>query len=512
MKKGIAVFLSVLLMLSLAACGSADQNDTLVWYLGGTNSTLSEEKKPEDLFAGVQDTINPAQIYSSLTYTEEMLYGCYTVNDLEKDVKAVRKDIPFEDVTFDNGSFSVSTLPVSVCFGAAYVCNPLTNYNYSTLETVTNVQVAALSFATADDIGHVPCTYEVNGNQIVFREIQGEENIQDGTVNADTLGATFQFTFSLSGPYLTLSRGDATLELCAYAFTENVDSELELSAYSLPDSALVANLDYFQCSDIWNFAIKRNNEYFSRSAYKITDTGLFTIYLEDGYASEPSEPIVQQFAYIAQSDASAFGSDIRLILLDGNKQYFYTDSLVGREKRELQEYGGEIGEMSDEEIEAIAEKRSDLFDDLAEAFREQGIAVTINRGTGEIAMDASVLFSGDSAAITEEGKALLNQFLNAYTSIIFNEEYDGFIEKTLVEGHTAPLANSTYESGLPLSTERANAVKAYCLSQDFGANTERLAASLEAVGLSNSKPVYNADGEVDTEACRRVSFRFIVQA
>ena len=80
----------------------------------------------------------------------------------------------------------------------------------------------------------------------------------------------------------------------------------------------------------------------------------------------------------------------------------------------------------------------------------------------------------------------------------------------MVEGHTAPVAGSTYESGLALSKERADNVKAYCLSSDTGVDVSKLSSSFEAVGLSNSKPVYGADGEVNMEACRRVSFRFIV--
>ena len=43
-----------------------------------------------------------------------------------------------------------------------------------------------------------------------------------------------------------------------------------------------------------------------------------------------------------------------------------------------------------------------------------------------------------------------------------------------------------------------------------GVDTSKLASTLEAKGLSNSKPVYDSNGEVDMAACRRVSFRFIV--
>lgn len=199
-----------------------------------------------------------------------------------------------------------------------------------------------------------------------------------------------------------------------------------------------------------------------------------------------------------------------VILLDGEKEYYYTDNITQRETRILKDQGTDVNNLTDDEIKDIAEKTSDLFDDLYKEFEAQGINVVINRSTGEIAMDSSVLFGGDSSVITEDGKALLNKFLAAYTSIIFNEKYDGFIKKTLVEGHTAPVAGSTYESGLPLSEERANNVKDYCISAEIGVDTAKLTTSLEAVGHSNSKPVYDSNGNVDMAASRRVSFRFIV--
>ena len=166
--------------------------------------------------------------------------------------------------------------------------------------------------------------------------------------------------------------------------------------------------------------------------------------------------------------------------------------------------------IDEETMKEIAEKKADLYDDLYNEFKANGISVQINRATGEIAMDATVLFGGDSAELTSEGKEFLNKFLKAYTSIIYNEKYDGFIAKTMVEGHIAPVSGTTYEGGMPLSEKRAENVKNYCLSGETGVDTSKLAPTLETVGYSQSRPVYDADGNVDIEASRRVSFRFIV--
>ena len=55
--------------------------------------------------------------------------------------------------------------------------------------------------------------------------------------------------------------------------------------------------------------------------------------------------------------------------------------------------------------------------------------------------------------------------------------------------------------------------KEYCTSQECGvdaAYAELFAQSLEAIGYAYDKPVYDAQGEVDMDASRRVSFRFLI--
>ena len=171
----------------------------------------------------------------------------------------------------------------------------------------------------------------------------------------------------------------------------------------------------------------------------------------------------------------------------------------------MREQGVDTAQVEEEKLKEIAEKKSDLFDDLKAEFEKNGISVSINRSTGELVMDASVLFGGDSAEITAEGKAFLDNFVKAYTDIIYNDKYNGFIAKTVVEGHTAPVSGVSYEAGLPFSEKRAKNVMEYCASVN-----KQLAGSMEAKGMSNSQPVYDKDGNVDFDASRRVTFRFVV--
>lgn len=166
--------------------------------------------------------------------------------------------------------------------------------------------------------------------------------------------------------------------------------------------------------------------------------------------------------------------------------------------------------VSGAQLEDVINKKNNLFNDLAAAFTNEGINVTVNKETGEIALDSSVLFGGDSAELTDAGKDFLNKFIKVYTTVAFSDKYEGFISKTMVEGHTAPIEGSTYASGLQLSEERAINVKNYCLSADTGVDVSKISKTLEDVGYSNSKPVYDANGNADLAASRRVSFRFIV--
>ena len=166
--------------------------------------------------------------------------------------------------------------------------------------------------------------------------------------------------------------------------------------------------------------------------------------------------------------------------------------------------------VANSQLDEVAKKKANLLDELIAAFDAEGIKVTINKETGEMLLDSSVLFGGDSAVLTDEGKTFLNKFIKVYTTVAFSDKYSGFISKTMIEGHTAPISGSTYEGSLPLSQERADNVKNYCLSAETGVNVSDIANTLEAVGYSNSQPVYAADGSVDLDASRRVSFRFLV--
>ena len=52
--------------------------------------------------------------------------------------------------------------------------------------------------------------------------------------------------------------------------------------------------------------------------------------------------------------------------------------------------------------------------------------------------------------------------MDVYIRVVFSEEYENFVSKILVEGHTD--TSGSYDLNQQLSLDRANRVMAYCLT------------------------------------------------
>ena len=511
-KKWICVSLAGMLALSLCACGKKSipyskgvkEGDRLAWYLGG-NNLLKAEVDPKELLKDADDTIDPAAIYANLDWNEEMLHGVYTLNHEIKGLKSVKKNIPFEEMGFKEGVTSV--IPVGVYFGADNIPNAKTGLQFAQFKDITGQEVAILEFATKQAVVHTPCIYTLDGNSIIFRQIRQTSAVYEPFAYEFT-GTEFIYDFSLTGPYFTLSLGADSLQLKAYCVTQNAKDQLYLRGFSQPNSVLVDSLDSFSSSSVLTYAVKRDGSQYDRSAFKFDDTGRFTVYLEqEDPVSGETQVFTQQYAYILQSSSSSLMDGFSVILMDESKIYNYSDSDIQREVRALEEQGVDVAALTENEIEAIAEKKADLFDDLYAAFLEEGIDATINRSTGEIALESTILFEVGESTISGNGKVLLREFMEVYTGVVFSNKYEDFVSKILVEGHTD--TSGSYELNQQLSLDRANSVMAYCLSDECGANSA-LEAMMEAAGYAYDKPVYDENGEVNMEASRRVAFRFFV--
>ena len=280
-----------------------------------------------------------------------------------------------------------------------------------------------------------------------------------------------------------------------------------LNCYSSPEHdklKLIRHLEFAWSgnADTRLITADHSGTQYTNAAATISEDGLFTITVPVS-----SGKVTLQYIYF-------FASQDYFVLTDGDGVYCFNGSWFDEYRKSLAdnltpEEAEKLGDMSAGDIEAVIERKQRLIADIAKAFSDVGINVDINASTGELAMDSSVLFGGDSADITDSGKALLNKVVKAYTSVIFNDEYSDFVSGITVAGHTAPIDGSSYEADLPLSEQRAGNVKNYCVSAETGLDEESLKAladTMTAVGMSNSRPVYTSNGSIDYAASRRVTF------
>lgn len=507
-KKLLSFLLAVLVLLSITACNEEATAPT-------KNSTETKDpytaldayifKNDDSVELGTPDvTLDPQVIYSNLTYTPEMFHGDYSLvggSDVEE---AYGNEAEYFTWVKHGNTVEYSVLPYGIKAGKhslSYRIKDVEEYDW--MELFFRNRVNGKNY-----LDTVLCAYSIEGNKLVLHVLDTfSYDSETDTISYAFTDEVWEYTFSFCGRELTLSTGDSSVTMTAGLDAYCMEDYFHVGSYLSEGSERIAGIDkisfYYDSDDSYIYFETVDGMCSYNSIAMLEKDGRFTFTL----ALDETVKTYQFVYFYADYDG--------LILTDGTNVYYYTASFSDRSKTVLSgnladDEVEKIDDISDSRLEVIVEKKENLMDDLAAAIRDAGIAVTVDAQTGELAIDATILFSGDSAVLTDEGKAFLNQFLDVYTSIIYSEKYEGFVSKTIIEGHTALLSDSTYESGLPLSEERANTVKDYCLSGLSGVDTSSFAEGLEAVGRSNSVPIWNADGTVDLAASRRVTFRFII--
>ncbi|MCM1057155.1 MAG: OmpA family protein [Firmicutes bacterium] len=165
------------------------------------------------------------------------------------------------------------------------------------------------------------------------------------------------------------------------------------------------------------------------------------------------------------------------------------------------------------ELQDIVGIRTDIIGALQGAFNNTGMKVDAH--TGSITFSSDVLFQFGSYALTEESEAALKEVIPKYLEVLLQDQYRGYIAEIIIEGHTD--TESSYETNMELSCNRAKAVAEFCLDDQNGLSEEqilRLQQLLTVNGRSFSNPVYvkdsagNPTAEVDMAASRRVEIKF----
>jgi len=159
-------------------------------------------------------------------------------------------------------------------------------------------------------------------------------------------------------------------------------------------------------------------------------------------------------------------------------------------------------------IDDLVGMRTRIIQDLSVTLQSRNLRATVDANTGNIVLDSAVFFDTASFTIKDSGKALLDQFVPVYLSVLLRPEYEDYLGSIIIEGHTDTAGE--YLMNLELSQQRALAVVKYCLQMRSLTQPQRdkLQEILIATGRSESNPVYYPNGTVDMESSRRVEFTF----
>jgi outer membrane protein OmpA-like peptidoglycan-associated protein len=145
-----------------------------------------------------------------------------------------------------------------------------------------------------------------------------------------------------------------------------------------------------------------------------------------------------------------------------------------------------------------------LVGEIVDAAKANNIDVTVNPETGDISVRESILFDFASSDLKPQGKKFLEQFIPAYSEIIFSrQDFDKAVKLIVIEGHTSSKGEDA--ENMILSLERANAVVKHILSPGLKVTDKpRLMHKILAAGRGEIQ----ADQTKDNSADRRVMFRF----
>lgn len=515
MKKLISIILAFLLCLGmLSACGSGDQSGNNETTASGssnetnpsnnTNQNSSQNgfvfNDHSEIALGSPDTpLDPQQVYDNLTYNYKMFYGDYRILGGDAGEEAYAKEM--EQIPYP-GEYSdtIAAVPFKLTAGPHSMTH--------VIGMVKEKQfLCAYFYNGGGNLDYEYCAYTVDGNTITLNPVDDFEYIQEeNRIRYRMTDVFLTYEFSFKGRDLTLSDGKNSVTMrCGmevYTDTPRISVENYVSGNS-PMLEEADKITMFWGTDYpsriyLDSEVPENDGYCSAH---MSDDGLITITTPNGKT--------HQFVYF-------YCNNDGIILTDGETTYYYNDDYSDRHGSSLydnltMEAMDKLENMSEEKLEEIIEKKEDLLTDLAVAFEEAGISVTVNQETGEITLDAAVLFPVNEYAVSEEGKALLKQFIAVYTGVVFNEKYDGFLSNIMVEGHTD--SSGDYATNETLSLNRATSVMEFCLSEECQVDAsyvDALADMLQAVGYASDKLIYDEAGNEDMAASRRVCFRFII--
>ena len=537
-KRILAAILAVVMLVTLTACNNQN-GQAVVQAPGGAQATepttdngdiptnpTAPSTTPTSTLVFAEDaevelgtpatTLDPEDVYEDLDYTVEMFYGDYRILGGDDAEAEYAEDMPLTSyVKYDSYKEEykdeyITTVPFRIQAGPHTVSH--------VLSSVRGKDFMCAYFYNEDYyMTYIYCAYEVKGDTLYLNPL-AYYNYDWETEHLEfSLSETvFEYKFKFEGRKLSLSDGTTTIEMQTGLEYDTDGTQVLQSNYLAYGSDSIEEIDYVSLGWYWyepydeEGTLKLRNTFYvsdedydnSRNGYAVMEeNGLITFSLP-----APGRQVnTYQFVYFLCGDDG-------IIFTDGDNTYYYTATWGDRNSDALgdsvsYEELDKLEDMTEEEIEEIMEKKADLLSDLAAAYEDAGLDVIVDEETGEITLDAEVLFDYNSSTISAEGQELLEEFITIYNSVVFDEKYEGFLSTIMVEGHTD--STGSYSDNLKLSQKRAESVRDFCVGVS-GDYADALTEMMSPVGYADSYLITDKDGNEDAAASRRVSFRFLI--
>ena len=213
---------------------------------------------------------------------------------------------------------------------------------------------------------------------------------------------------------------------------------------------------------------------------------------------EQQKIILAAQAALSQKEAELTAANIEL---EGKQQELANATILLGEQQQAMS-------QQQQKLDDLVGVRTQIVRELTTALNRADLKASVDANTGDIVLESAVFFDYGKNDIKPEGQAFLSRFIPVYLGVLLQPEYEDYLGEIIIEGHTDTAG--TYLVNLELSQKRALSVVTYCLEMQKLSETKlsKLRDILTAKGRSYSDPIYNADGTINMDACRRVEFKF----
>lgn len=161
-----------------------------------------------------------------------------------------------------------------------------------------------------------------------------------------------------------------------------------------------------------------------------------------------------------------------------------------------------------QQIDELLGVRTAIIRELSQSLSQKNIRSAVDPKTGDIVLSSSLLFETAKDKLSQAGEEELNKLIPVYLDVVLNEKYKDYVAEIIVEGHTD--SKGSYVFNLELSQNRALNVASYCLQMPSLSQKRllMLQSILTAKGRSFADRIFDANGNEDYQASRRVEIKF----